>query len=265
MKKWFFTLVMACLVVLTGTAKEYSAKDIPMVHLQDARRYVCDPDDILPIEARDSADFYLQKLDKECGIQPVFVIVNNVVNGDAFRVAQDIGNSQGVGNKKTNRGLVVVIAVDDRKYFIAPGEGLEKDLTDLEADDIGRACIVANMRRGRPDEAVFSTAKAVYNKFKTGSTGLESASEDDGGEVVGILFLAIAIIIVLYYAFRGNKNDKNGKGGGNNRKMRNDLFWGPIIWGNPGHINDSGFGGGSFGGGSFGGGSFGGGGAGGSW
>ena len=62
-------------------------------------------------------------MEKEAGIQTVFVIVSHVKNGDAFRVAEDIGNKYGVGDRKTRRGLVVVVAVDDKKYFIAPGNG----------------------------------------------------------------------------------------------------------------------------------------------
>ena len=141
---------MLLATVLGLDAKTWEAEDIPMVHLTDARRYVCDPDEILSQAERDSIDSYLLRLDKQCGVESVFVIVKRVSNGDTFRFAQDLGNRQGVGSKKTNRGLVVVVAVEDRRYFIAPGEGLEKDLTDIECDDIGRACIVANMKRGEP-------------------------------------------------------------------------------------------------------------------
>ena len=92
-----------------------------MVHLQDARRYVCDPENILTQQARDSADSYLYRLDKQCGIESVVVIVGHVKDGDAFRMCQDIFDKYGVGDKKTRRGIVITIAVDDRKYFIEPG------------------------------------------------------------------------------------------------------------------------------------------------
>ncbi len=248
-------LLLACICV---GAKEWTADNIPMVHLQDASQYICDPDNLMEGQARDSANHVLARLDRQCGIESVFVIVNQVEDGDAFRVAQDIGNRQGVGSKKTNRGLVVVIAVDDRRYFIAPGEGLEKDLTDIECDDIARACIVLNMRMGDTDAAVLSTVRAIYNKFRTGSTGLaDSDNEGEGDTAVGILILVFVLAVWLLWFLR--RNDGNG---GNN------IFGGGtgpfIFWGNPGHVNDHSFGGGSFGG-SFGGGSFGGGGAGGGW
>lgn len=102
-------------------AKDWTAADLPMVHLKDARRYVCDPENILSKAMCDSADFYISQLRRESGIESVYVVVSHVADGDVFRIAQDIGNKYGVGDKKTNRGLVVVIAIDDRSYFIAPG------------------------------------------------------------------------------------------------------------------------------------------------
>lgn len=256
-------LLMILLATVLGLhAKTWEAKDIPMVHLTDARRYVCDPDGLLSQAERDSIDSYLLRLDKQCGVESVFVIVRHVSNGDTFRFAQDLGNRQGVGSKKTNRGLVVVVAVEDRRYFIAPGEGLEKDLTDIECDDIGRACIVANMKRGEPGQAVLATAKAVYRKFDTGTTGInENTDEDAGAGLAIVLFTVVCIVVVLVIL---NRRDNRGKGGGGGGRRHSG---GPfIIWGNPGHTNDSGSGwGGGFSGGSFGGGSFGGGGAGGGW
>ena len=161
------------------------------------------------------------------------------------------------GNKKTDRGLVIVVAVDDRKYFIAPGDGLEGDLTDVECDDIARSCIVKNMRKGNPDMAMLSTAKAIYNKFKTGETGIESPKEDADDAIAAAIILSVVFFWIIW-SIRNRGN--NGRGGG----RRGGSSTNSIFWGNPGHMNDRHFGGG-FGGGSFGGGSFGGGGSGGGW
>jgi len=171
-------LFFSLLFTFQAVAEDWNANNIPMVHLKDARQYVCDPEGLMSDAMRDSTNYYIARLEKEAGIQTVFAVVPHVENGDPFRVAQDIGNKYGVGDRKSDRGLVVVVAVDDRKYFIAPGEGLEGDLTDVDCDDIARACIVRNMRNGDVDEAMLSTAKAIYNKFKTGSTGLEKKEDD---------------------------------------------------------------------------------------
>lgn len=218
---------MLLATVLGLDAKTWEAEDIPMVHLTDARRYVCDPDEILSQAERDSIDSYLLRLDKQCGVESVFVIVKRVSNGDTFRFAQDLGNRQGVGSKKTNRGLVVVVAVEDRRYFIAPGEGLEKDLTDIECDDIGRACIVTNMKRGEPGQAVLATAQAVYKKLKTGTTGIqENTDEDAGAGLAIVLFTVICIVVVLVILNRRDNRGKGGGGGGGSRRSGGPF----IIW-----------------------------------
>ena len=247
MKRYLLLFLSFVFLVLSQNilAQGWNADNLPMVHLNNSHRYVCDPDGLMTISLRDSADLYLYRLEKEAKIQTVFKVVNLVENGDVFRIAQDIGNRNGVGDSKTNKGLVVVISVNDHRYFIATGSGLEGDLTDVESDDIAQACIVKNMRLGNVDNAVLETTKALYKKFTTGESGIESDTEEGNVKMI-IIFVIIGIIAFLSYLGR------NGKGGG---------FGGPIIFGNPGHFNDdsSGFSGGSFGGGGFSGGGAGGG------
>lgn len=268
--RWLLLLFFALLSYATRMqAKVWSADDIPMVHLQDRNRYVCDPDGLMSVADRDSADFYLHRLQTECGIQTVFIVVNNVKNADCFRMAEDVGNKYGVGDKKNRRGLVVVMAVKDRRYFIAPGKGLEADLTDVECDDIARACIVKNMKLNDTDEAVVSTVKAFYNKFKTGGTGLgyddPSESMDDDSIFAMIVVLLLCFGYPVYLIIRSLLETlgvvKPRKKHAHHRRRDDDDWFPPFILGGGG-----GFGGGNgFSGGSFGGGSFGGGGAGGGW
>ena len=163
---------------LALTAGEvWTAKNVPIPFLRDSTQYVSDPDGYVDKAQKDSANFYLQKLKLECGVQNVLIIVGKVDNQDAFRMAQDVGNQYGIGYKKSRRGLVIVIAVEDHKYFIAPGSGLEGELTDVDCDDIARACIVKYMREGNPGEAVASVSRAIYNKVKSGRTGIADVDE----------------------------------------------------------------------------------------
>lgn len=185
---------MAFSVLSLSAKKEWNADNVPIPFLQDSTQYVSDPDGYVDRALKDSANFYLQKLKQECGVQNVLIIVGRVADQDAFRMAQDVGNKYGIGYKKSRRGLVIVIAVDDHKYFIAPGSGLEGELTDVDCDDIARACIVKYMREDAPGEAVASVSRAIYNKVKSGRTGIESVDEgtvndEEDWALVVILFL----------------------------------------------------------------------------
>ena len=263
-------LVVAIVATTAASATIWSADNIPMVHLQDRNRYVCDPDNIISPADLDSADVCLKRLHKECGIQTVFIVVNNVKNADCFRMAEDVGNKYGVGDKKTRRGLVVVIAVKDRKYFIAPGKGLEGDLTDLECDDIARECIVKNMKVNDVDRALLYTVRAFYSKFKTGEVVIDDDGVGDDDEPVLLVFIVFLLcfarpiyLLVLYVLERlGLRKPRPKK---KQRRRNNDDWFPPFFLGGGGGGWSSSGGGGFSGGGSFGGGSFGGGGSGGGW
>lgn len=261
-------LVVAIVAVSAASATVWSADNIPMVHLQDRNRYVCDPDNIISPADLDSADVCLKRLHKECGIQTVFIVVGNVKNADCFRMAEDVGNKYGVGDKKMRRGLVVVIAVNDRKYFIAPGKGLEGDLTDVECDDIARECIVKNMKVNDVDRAVLYTAKALYGKFKTGELVTDDEDADDGDESVLLVLVVLLLcfahpiyLLVLYVLEKLGLRKPQPK----KRRHRDNDDWFPPFFLGGGGGGWSSSGGGGFSGGSFGGGSFGGGGSGGGW
>mgnify|MGYP004458290523 FL=1 len=273
-KRYFLLFIGVAFSVLSlATSREWSAQNVPIPFLKDSTQYVSDPDGLVGKAQKDSANLYLQKLKLECGVQNVLIIVGKVENQDAFRMAQDVGNKYGIGYKKSRRGLVIVIAVEDHKYFIAPGSGLEGELTDVDCDDIARACIVKYMREDDPGEAVASVSRAIYNKVKSGRTGIESVDEGtvNGEEdwalviILFLLFFGVPIYYLVRYILEQVgvlKPRPKGKGRSQNRRNDDDDWLPPFFMGGGGF---SGGGGGGFSGGSFGGGSFSGGGSGGSW
>ena len=275
-KRYFLLFIGVAFSVLSLSAsKEWNAQNVPIPFLQDSTQYVSDPDGLVEKAQKDSANFYLQKLKVECGVQNVLIIVGRVENQDAFRMAQDVGNKYGIGYKKSRRGLVIVIAVEDRKYFIAPGSGLEGELTDVDCDDIARACIVKYMREDAPGEAVASVSRAIYNKVKSGRTGIEQVDEGSvNGEedwalviILFLLFFGIPIYYLVRYVLEQMgvlKPRPKGKGRNQNRRRNDDDDWFPPFFMGGGGFSGGG-GGGGFSGGSFGGGTFSGGGSGGSW
>ena len=274
-KRYFLLFIgVAFSVISLAASREWNAQNVPIPFLQDSTQYVSDPDGLVGKAQKDSANLYLQKLKLECGVQNVLIIVGKVENQDAFRMAQDVGNKYGIGYKKSRRGLVIVIAVEDHKYFIAPGSGLEGELTDVDCDDIARACIVKYMREDDPGEAVASVSRAIYNKVKSGRTGIESVDEGtvNGEEdwalviILFLLFFGVPIYYLVRYILEQVgvlKPRPKGKGRSQNRRRNDDDDWLPPFFMGGGGF--SGGGGGGFSGGSFGGGSFSGGGSGGSW
>lgn len=116
------------------------------------------------------------------------------------------------------------------------------------------------------------TSRAIYNKVKSGRTGVmdvdEGTVEEDDWAFV-IFFLVLCFGIPAYYLIRyileecGVIKKRQHRSNGQRRRSRHDDDWfPPFFLGGGGGFSS---GGGGFSGGSFGGGSFGGGGSGGGW
>ncbi|MEI7675653.1 MAG: TPM domain-containing protein [Bacteroidales bacterium] len=206
--------------------------------------------------------------------QILIVTVKDLGGQEKSEFAYQIGRTWGVGQKKLNNGLVILIKprTDTKgEAFIATGYGLEGPLPDAICKRIVENEMIPHFRQkdyfGGVVQAlrvIIPIAKGEYKypmEKKKGSSGY-------GGLLVLIVFFVFFIVIS-----RKNRNNGNfsssGAGGGSD--LWSMLFLASLFgrsnngggsWGNfSGGGNDSG--GSDFGG--FGGGDFGGGGAGGSW
>ena len=131
MRKLFLICSLLCLLVnISLQAKEYTIKEIPMVHLQDRTRYVSNPDGILSESAVATMDQILYQLEQNTGIQTLVVAVTGIEGGDCFDFAYRLGKEMGVGQKGRDNGLVILLSTDERCIQFATGYGLEGVLPD---------------------------------------------------------------------------------------------------------------------------------------
>ncbi|HTQ27668.1 MAG TPA: TPM domain-containing protein [Puia sp.] len=170
-----------------------------------------------------------------------------------------------VGNKKTNNGVVILAAIQDRKVFIATGYGMEGSVPDITAKEIVENEIVPNFKQGSYyrgfDDATDAIIKAAAGEYKAPEGYHQRGKGTSGGSILGVIIFIIIILILI------------SRGGGGRGGMMNRSGWAPWIIasmlsnrGGGGWSGGGGWGGGGGGGfGGFGGGSGGGGGAGGSW
>ena len=288
---WLFWAFIACCVVSCeyswATLEEpvnkiatpasdqvWSADNIPLPHLTDGSQYVSNPDGVIQQSTVDSLNMILKQLDTNLEVESAIIIVNRVANADHLRMAQDVGNRVGIGTKELNRGLVIVVAYLDHKYFIAPGTGLEGDLTDAECSQLARTYLTPSLMAEDPDQAMMLLVSALSSllegKDMPSSTRVGEEDISLGGESMSLLMLMIWMFIYSglnkkYKWLVFNNNGGTGYTGyGRDRTGMGTTYWGTGWPSGRGGGFGGGFGGGGFGGG-YGGGSFGGGGAGGGW
>jgi uncharacterized protein len=145
---------MAAALLLAGCSEEPPAAAGPSGP-------VIDEADVFDAETEAELDARLRlHLDAE----RTAIIVNTVqsLNGDTIEhYATDRFNTWGVGHAETHRGVLLVLAIDDRKLRIEVGCGVEAELTDAEAGQIIEDVIVPQLREGRYSEAVDAGIEAI--------------------------------------------------------------------------------------------------------
>ena len=176
----------------------------------------------------------------------------------SFQLAQQWG----IGQKGKNNGILILVAKQQHKTFIATGYGVEEKLPDAICKRIVSQTINPNFKQGNfyqgLDEGTTAMFKALAGEF----VAEKDNSKPNRFMIIGLVFIIIIVLIIL-----SNRNNRGGGRGGYYRTFGGGGFipFGGFGGGNSGGFG--GFGGGSSGGGfgGFGGGSFGGGGAGGDW
>ena len=149
--------------VYINTDSIWTVDEIPMPHLKDASCYVSNPDTVISKDTEKRINIILKKLDDVFSIESVFVVVNHVENDDVDSLALNLGNKYGVG--KDNRGIVYVLAYEDRAYRISTSIGLENELTDEKCREILDKTI-PDLKAGNPDAATELLANEIYSFFE---------------------------------------------------------------------------------------------------
>jgi uncharacterized protein len=220
------------------------------------------------------------QVEQKAQAQIAVVTVKSLDGQEEVSYAVALYQKWGIGAKGKDRGVLILLATSDHKYWTSVGYGLEPILPDGKVGGFGREAVPL-LKSGDYAGAVTLLTTRVASVIAQ-DAGVTLDNQPDlptaapqpqpgpgigvGGIVVLILILLFVVIPILRAIFRGGGP---GRGGGTSGFL-SGLLW-SMLFSNMGG-GRGGFGGGGFGGsgggggfGGFGGGSTGGGGAGGSW
>jgi uncharacterized protein len=261
-----FQLLLAASVGLSATAAlAERVEDLPK-----PTDYVSDYAHVLSPEAIARLDRICGQLDHSQANAQVAVVTIQTLNGeDTPTYTNELEDKWKMGRKGSDRGVLVLLAVDDHKRWIDVGYGLEGILPDGKLGDIGRE-MVPNLRANDFDGAVTLAVGEVAQVIAADAkvtlddepVPQPSAPQHHSTGVRVLQIVVIAVFILLYLLRVLGSFGLFGLWGlglmsGGNSGRGSGGFGGGF------GTSGSGGGGGGFGG--FGGGGFGGGGAGGSW
>jgi uncharacterized protein len=235
-------------------------------------RLVTDAANVLTPEQREILEQKLVALDDSTSNQIAVVLIKTLGDYGIEEYALKLFREWGIGNKKTNNGVLLIAAIDDRKVRIEVGYGLEGAIPDIVSASIIRNEISPGFREGNYyrgiDNAINALTKAAAGEYKVKKANKKSkVYGEKGGSIVG--FILIIIVVIILSIIKGGRGGRGPRGGMMSRNGFGDIATGMLLGsllgggGRGGGGWGGGGGGGGFGG--FGGGSSGGGGASGGW
>ncbi len=228
--------------------------------------HVVDPADKAALEA------FCARVEQELDVQFALVTVDTVGDQPIRDFALDLSRKWGVGDRKSNQGVLLLLATKDHKDDIETGRGVEPYVTDGFAGSTLRS-MRPDLREGNYGAALLAGADAMANQIAQGkgvafSSNLQPEREKRPVAVrhrSGIPFplIVLGIFALLMLFGRGGRRGGGGGGGFLTGLLLGNLLGGGRYrgggWGDGGGFGGGSGGGGGFGG--FGGGDFGGGGA----
>ncbi len=246
------------LLIFTTTPVGFAA-EIPLIPANP----VIDLAGIIDDAVETKINRYLRELERKTTAQMAILTVKSLEGQTIEEFSLSIAHDKWqLGQKGKDNGVLLVVALNARKYRIEVGYGLEGVLPDSLVGSMGRQYLVPYFKKGDYSTGIFTAALVIANKVasdagvkisgmpavqKTYAVKKRNRVSGPFGKIISLVFFLIMLILfiknprffmtlLLLSSMGGRKGPWGGSGGG--------------------------FGGGGFGGG---GGGFGGGGASGSW
>ncbi len=211
---WMMSVIIVVLALVVPHAQAVAVKDVENVHVADRTRYVTDMAGVLSAAGRARADSILGDIWAQTGAEPVVVIIDSTDGEDIDEYATELFSLWGIGKKDRDNGVLVLIAVGDRKNVIRTGYGVEPVLPDVVCWSISTNRMNPKFKEGDFDGGVIAGLEAMRGAMTSDEAREELRSEmaNDGGasrEEVDLFKLylgagvacAVAMLLLVLYLF----------------------------------------------------------------
>ncbi len=203
------------------------------------RDYVVDLAGVIRSDAKNELNSYLQTLEQKTAAQVLVLTVQTLDNQSIEEFAFNTKEKWRLGQKGKDNGVLIVVAVSDRKYRIEVGYGLEGVLPDSMVGSIGREYFVPYFKTGDYSTGIYAGTVAVINTI----AAREGVSITNGSEsaqprgvsarkpmsafskiisiVFGVILLVLCVtnpgkcfLLLLLFSRGGGRGGWSGGGGG---------------------------------------------------
>jgi uncharacterized protein len=215
-------------VLLIFILVPFPSSGVEIPHLYD---YITDEAGVITY-----SEYYLDTywvceiLDKETSAELAILVVNSTEDMEISEYAIEVFNSNGIGNKKKNNGVLIVVATGDQTYFVAVGRGLEYILNDAKVGRFARDYFVPHAEVGDYSYAIYALSVMIaaeiaenYEEAEPHTYPIEGIPLDWPELIIAfVVFIAIMVVtrgrLFIWIGgylrkFGGGKTGGGGAGG----------------------------------------------------
>ncbi|WP_409288347.1 TPM domain-containing protein [Peribacillus sp. SCS-37] len=188
-----FMLVLL-FVLIAGRAMAAGPEPIPRptgdVYVQDHANILNPNEEAQAIQLGRTVE---DRTTNQAAILTVQTIGNESIEEYANRAYRELG----LGTKEKDNGVLLVLAMKEKKIRIETGYGLEGELPDGRAGRIIDENALPSLKAGRPNEAVIKTYGAIADVISGGTGTDDAAADQKGSGIPDWLFILIVIAFVF--------------------------------------------------------------------
>src|SRR5260221_216100 len=158
----------------------------------------------------------LVSFDDSTSTQIAIVIIKSVGEYDINEYGTNLGRAWGIGQKGKNNGILILIAVADRKVSIQTGYGAEGAVPDVITHEIIQNDITPHFKQGDYYGGINAATDDLikYMKGEYKAPKKSAQPENDNGAGIFVLIFIVVIILIIIFRGRGGGGPIIGRRGG---------------------------------------------------
>ena len=219
----FLILGLVCSIVgqksfaSKDVVRRYRVEDVPNVQLQNATRYLSAHKSFIAEAHRVAIDSIAAAIRDTLDVEVSLVVLPNFDNSkysSARDFANQLFNTWGIGNKETNRGLLILLILeeDDREIVFETGYGLEGILTDAICKRIQTQIMLPYLTEAKYGEALEEGLKAVQKLLVDPNNKEVFRNSDEEYLLPVFIFLTLlGVVLITFRHFRRRREVNSGK------------------------------------------------------
>ena len=164
----------------------------------------------------------LIEFQRSSGVELAVAVVRTTGERPIFDYSLAVARGWGVGSKANdNPSALLLIAIDDRKYFTQVSKDLEDELPDGLAGSLQKQYLVPEFKQGNYGKGISDTLDAYIRTYQERSSGTAATPTPVPGRERGVVsgglsstFCCLVVVGILILIIFSNRGGRSGRGGG---------------------------------------------------